>query len=455
MRSRLLSIAAAGLAICLFTSGCEGKTPLGVPSGPAGKSEPAEQASDALNAGKSEEDYDDDPIIIGGMAGEEKGKREEPDKDGNGGSEGEDAIIIGSAGEYPGGREAEDGEEKPSFEGYILSENDVSENGVYLKSVSEEGVVRIVFAGDINFDDHYTNMVTLRSRGGIEKCIDPRLIERMRNADICMLNNEFPYSDRGTPTPGKKFTFRADPSTVRMLDTMGVDIVSLANNHAYDHGEEALLDTFDTLKGASIPYVGAGHDIEEASKSVCFIAGGMKIAFVSATQIERSLPPDTKEAEEDSPGVLRTLDPSRFIKVIEEADQNSDFCIVYVHWGSEGTNHYEQSQHDLAAAYAKAGADLIVGDHPHVLQGFEYVEGVPVMYSLGNYWFNSKSLDTCLLEAVITGGELKELKFIPCRQSGCYTSEALRGGGDYERILEQMRGFSNGVNISGEGIVSQ
>ena len=77
---------------------------------------------------------------------------------------------------------------------------------------------------------------------------------------------------------------------------IGVDLVSLANNHAYDYGEQALLDTFSTLEGAGIPYVGAGRNIEEAKKPVYLIANGMKIAVVSATQIERNAVPDTKEA---------------------------------------------------------------------------------------------------------------------------------------------------------------
>ncbi len=354
--------------------------------------------------------------------------------------------------------EPEEPEEPPEnlFEGYLLSEEDVSENGVYCKSVKEEGRVSIVFAGDINFDKHYANMNALASRGGeIDQALSPDLMELLNGADICMINNEFPYSDRGTPTPNKKFTFRADPSTVRYLGDMGVDIVSLANNHAYDHGPDALLDTLDILKGANVPYVGAGRNIEEASRPVYFIAGGMKIAFVSATQIERSSPPDTKEATETDPGVLRTLDPARFLEVIREAEGNSDFVIAYVHWGSEGTNQYEASQKDLAKAYAEAGADLIIGDHPHVLQGFDYVDGVPVMYSLGNFWFNSKTIDTCAVEAVLEGGAISELRFLPCLQKGCHTTLFTEGDSEFTRIIDTERGYStSAVHIDELGFVT-
>lgn len=344
-----------------------------------------------------------------------------------------------------------------TFEGYVLSEEDVSENRVYCIPVKNEGEVVIDFAGDINFDDRYANMNALRSRaGGIFDSIDASLISRTNEADIFMINNEFPYSNRGTPTPGKKFTFRAKPETVSFMHDLGTDIVSLANNHAYDHGPDALLDTFDTLDEAGIPYVGAGHNIEEAMKPVYFIAGGMKISFVSATQIERSLPPDTKEATETEPGVLRTLDPEKFVSVIREAKQNSDFCIAYVHWGSENVNKYEAAQTELAKAYVDAGVDLIMGDHPHVLQGIEYIEDVPVIYSLGNYWFNSKTLDNCLIEVVLKDKEIKSLQFIPCMQYGCATHEVQQGSGDFERILMNVREWStDNVNIAPDGFITK
>jgi len=352
----------------------------------------------------------------------------------------------------------EDTEEpENSFEGYVLGEEDVSENGVHLKSTAENGVVRIDFAGDINFDDRYANMNTLRSRGnGIEGCIDASLLKRTNSADIFMINNEFPYSKRGTPTPNKKFTFRAKPETVSFLLDQGADIVSLANNHAYDHGPDALLDTFDTLNEAGIPYVGAGHNIDEAEKPVYFIAGGMKIAFVSATQIERSLPPDTKEATETEPGVLRTLEPERFLSVIRKAEDNSDFVIVYVHWGSENVNKYEAAQTELAKAYVEAGADLIIGDHPHVLQGIEYINDTPVFYSLGNYWFSSKTLDNCLVEAVIKDKSIETLQFIPCMQINCSTRELPKGSADYDRVLNNMREWStDNVTIDPDGYIKK
>lgn len=334
----------------------------------------------------------------------------------------------------------------------------VSEEAAEIPEEPESVSVSMIFAGDIAFDDRYANMVRLRERGGISECIAPSIVERMNRADICMINNEFPYSDRGTPTLNKKFTFRAKPETVEYLKVLGTDIVGLANNHAYDYGEEALLDTFDTLTKAGIPYVGAGRNIDEAAAPYYIEVKGVKIGFACATQIERSLPPDTKEATAASPGVLRTLDPTRFNETIKEADENSDFVVVFVHWGSENVNDVEEAQRELARGYAEAGADLIIGAHPHVLQGFEYVEGVPVMYSLGNFWFNSKPLDNCVVEAEVVSDEegtrLSLLKFVPCRQTNCYTAEEEPGSSEYMRILDFEREHSRDVTIDDEGVVT-
>ena len=262
----------------------------------------------------------------------------------------------------------------------VMVEVDMPEEETVSEDVIEYEPVSIIFAGDMNFDRRYANMNALAGRGGeITEALDEDIRSTMQEADITMINNEFPYSDRGTPTAGKKYTFRADPSTVRYLTDLGVDIVGLANNHAYDHGPDALLDTFDTLSGANIRYVGAGHDLTEAMTPQYIEAGGMTIAFTAATQIERSLPPDTKEATETDPGVLRTLDPEKYLQVIKEADENADFTIAFVHWGTENEHMYEASQRELAEKYAEAGADLIIGAHPHVLQGFGYAGDVPVV----------------------------------------------------------------------------
>lgn len=328
-------------------------------------------------------------------------------------------------------------------------------NKIYSIHASSPDEITLGFAGDICFHDGYSNMSALRERsGGIYDCVLPEVMEGIKGVDIFMANNEFPYSNRGTPTEGKQYAFRSKPENVNILHEMGIDIVGLANNHAYDHGPDALSDTVDILNEAKVPFVGAGKNIDEACKPAYFKINGKTISYTAATQIERVANPDTREATADSPGVLRTLDATRYVKVIEEAKANSDFCVAFVHWGSENTDLVEASQRDLAKKYVAAGADLIVGAHPHCLQGLDYVDGVPVIYSLGNFWFNSKTVDTGYLRVALNPDcTIKTLQFVPCVQEGCKTR--LAEGEKREWILNYMQGISNYAAIDGDGFITQ
>ena len=326
------------------------------------------------------------------------------------------------------------------------------ENNIYAKDAADPTQVSVAFAGDILFDPGYAVMSKLQQNGGqISAGIAPDLIEEMRSADIMVLNNEFPYSDRGTPTPEKQFTFRARPQTVSYLGDLGVDLVSLANNHAYDYGETAFLDTMDTLAQAGIAYVGAGRNLQEARRPVYYIINNMKIAFVAATQIERLDNPDTKGATDISAGVFRCWNGDNLLETVREARQNSDFVIVFLHWGTENQDTIDWAQEKQAPEVAEAGADLIIGAHPHCLQQISMVNGVPVVYSLGNFWFNSKTVDTGMVKVVLNENGLQSLQFIPCLQSGCKTS--LVQGEEKRRILNYMRGLSGSVQIDDDGYV--
>lgn len=336
----------------------------------------------------------------------------------------------------------------------ILSDEEyMVENNIYVKEAASKEHVSITFAGDILFDPDYGVMAALQLNGGnISDGILPDVISEMKSADIMMINNEFPYSNAGEPTPEKQFTFRADPSYVSYLNELGVDIVSLANNHAYDYGEEAFIDTMNALKGAGIPYVGAGADEHEAMMPVYYVINDMKIAIVSATQIEKADYPDTKGAGENSPGVFRCWNGEKLLQAVAEAKKNSDFVIVYVHWGTENQVETDWAQDKQAPELVDAGADIIIGSHPHILQKIDVIKGVPVIYSLGNFWFNSKTVDTGMVKIEVTKDGLKSLRFIPCLQSNYRT--ALVSGEEKERILNVMRNISGNVQIDSDGYVT-
>ena len=336
----------------------------------------------------------------------------------------------------------------------LADEKYCEENRIYAMPTISEDEITLAFAGDVSFAEEYTNMEILRQRGGdIRNCFDEFLLKEMQDADIFMLNNEFPYTDRGTAAEGKTYTFRAHPGSVKHLYDMGVDIVSVANNHVYDYGEVSLLDTLTTLEAAAMPYVGAGRNIEEAVKPVYFVANDYKIAYVSATQIEQGDYPNTKEAGENSAGVFRCWNPEKLYEAVAEAKANSDFVVVYIHWGIELADTLHWAQTDQAMGLAEAGADLIIGDHPHCLQEIAYMDDVPVVYSMGNFWFNSKTQDTGIFKATIDENGIKSLQFVPAIQSNCSTNIA--SDLDRQRILDYIQSLSPTINIDGKGYITK
>ena len=354
------------------------------------------------------------------------------------------------------GSETEEGAETPvddsRYADVLQDEAYMAEHNIYAKEAFSEEYVTLLFAGDILFDPNYSVMAKVLQNGGdIGNGIAPDLIGEMQSADIMMLNNEFAYSDRGAPTPEKQFTFRARPDSVAYLTDMGVDIVSLANNHAYDYGEQALLDSLQILQAEGIPYVGAGVNEQEASAPVYFIINDMKIAFISATQIERLDNPDTKGATETSPGVFRCFNGEKLMQTVAQAKEESDFVVVYIHWGTENQEETDWLQNKQAPELVEAGADLIIGDHPHILQRIEIIDGVPVIYSLGNFWFNSKPLDTGMVKVTISEEGLQSFQFSPCQQVNCRTS--MLEGEEKSRVLGEMRRMSGNVQIDEDGYV--
>ncbi len=340
--------------------------------------------------------------------------------------------------------------------GAILADKELcAKQHIYAADAMYEDEIKLLFAGDISLAEGYSIMGALRDKGGdISAGFSEETLSVMREADVFMLNNEFTYSNRGEPTPDKQYTFRANPDNVHYLTDMGVDIVSLANNHTYDYGQVSLLDTLDTLEGIDMPYVGAGRNIEEAMQPSYYIVNDTKIAFVSATQIERNDNPDTKGATKDSPGTFRCWFNDRVLDVIKEADDNSDYVVAYIHWGTELEENTDWAQDELAPKLASAGADLIIGDHPHILQRLDYAGNTPIIFSMGNYWFNSKTQDTGLLEVILnTDGSTKTVRFIPAIQSGCRT--AIVSGEEQTRILNYMQSISPHVSIDSDGYITK
>lgn len=314
----------------------------------------------------------------------------------------------------------------------------------------------VCFAGDINLDEAWcTTQYLNQQENGIRDCISEELISHMNQADVMCLNNEFTYSLGGAPLEGKAYTFRANPERVKILQELGVDIVKLANNHVYDYGSQALLDTFATLEAAEINYVGAGRNLQEAMEPVYIELDGKTVAFVAASRAEKYKM--TPQATEDTPGILRCYDTTLFLETIAKAKENADFVLAYVHWGTEYSYELEDVQLTTGKAYLDAGADVVIGAHSHCLQGMEYYNGKPIIYSLGNYWFNEKTLDTMLLDLHFYGDDMGgniEVKVIPAVQSG-FCTKIVTQEAEQERIYSFLEGISVNVEIDENGIVKE
>ncbi len=323
-------------------------------------------------------------------------------------------------------------------------------------SAPEKTSVNLGFAGDICFADPEQVMISYHAKGDdISKCIDPEYINLMNSMDIMWINNEFCYSDRGTPMPGKAWTFRSKPENVSILKDLGVDIVGLANNHIFDYGKDAFMDTLTTLKKAGIPYVGAGKNTAEASSPVYLEVGGLRIAYVAASRAEKYIL--TPEAGENTPGVLRCYDTARFVQSIKEARANADYVVALPHWGTERSTVLEKAQTSSGHEYIDAGADIVIGAHPHCLQGMEYYKGHPIIYSLGNFWFDEFPEDTMLLEVSLSGSKGSPLttavKVHPGTQTDLTTTLASSPAAR-SKILTRLEQISVNVTISEDGTVT-
>lgn len=322
-----------------------------------------------------------------------------------------------------------------------LNEAETKDN-VKLISVGEtDGDKKTVFTfgGDVCFADNYATMPYLeRQENGLYDCFASEWFDTMQSADIAMLNCEYAISDRGEPMPGKAYTFLSKPENTRFYNELGVDFVTLANNHVFDYGEDAFYDTLSTLDEYGIDHAGAGGNAEEAQKPFYYIIDGRKIAFISATRAEKYIL--TPEAKEDSPGVFRCYDTERLLEVIAETKQNCDYVVLFVHWGTEYSAKLERVQKTTSHEYIDAGADLIIGSHAHQLQGIEFYNGKAIFYNLGNFWFNAKSIETGLVRFELNADGSEEFYFLPGMQEGCEVSYEL-GTEKGREILDHLASY--------------
>lgn len=313
---------------------------------------------------------------------------------------------------------------------------------IMLEEREDESPLTMTFAGDLLLRDYFYEAL---KQEGVTGIMDESVLRQLKEADLTCLNQEFPIGVTGEPAD-KTYTFRVAPDATQYMTDMGIDVVTLGNNHSLDYGRSALEETFQALEQAEIGYVGAGRNLEEAKASYDVEIKGKKISILGASRV---IPYASWNASATESGLFTTYEPEALIKAIEQAEERSDFTVVYVHWGVEKSTHPEEYQRTLAKQYIDAGADLVLGSHPHVLQGFEYYNGVPIVYSMGNFIFNNRTTDSMMIEATLHDNLTCSLRVIPCGMSG--VKMTAKNEEASEKAYEYLTSISYNVQIDENG----
>jgi poly-gamma-glutamate synthesis protein (capsule biosynthesis protein) len=279
-----------------------------------------------------------------------------------------------------------------------------------------------------------------------ESLFAPELVEAVGAADACIVNLECCISERGTPAPGRAFNFRAPPVGVEALAYLGVDCVTLANNHALDFGPEAVLDTFEHLRAARIAWVGAGQDEEDARRPALLEAAGERVSIVAFADH-----PAEYAAAPGRPGIAfadlarRKLPDWVSARLRADEDRQSAPVLVCPHWGPNMAPAPTPLVRRAARALARNGASLVAGHSAHLFHG---VDG-RVLFDLGDFvddYRVDRNLrnDLGLLWLVdLDGDELASVEALPLKLDYCHTR--LADGDDSawitRRVIEACAGL--------------
>jgi poly-gamma-glutamate synthesis protein (capsule biosynthesis protein) len=239
----------------------------------------------------------------------------------------------------------------------------------------------------------------------------------LRSADFAALNLETAVTSRGAPQP-KTYHFRASPAAFTALRDAGVDLVTMANNHALDYGPVGLADTLAAARAARFPYVGIGMNAAAAWAPYVTTINGVRIAVVGVSQVAELA--SSWVATGSRPGEAHAIDLGRTLAAVRAARRIASVVVVFMHWGTEGEACPDPSQLSLAPKLAAAGASIIVGAHAHMLQGSGWLGHTFVAYGMGNFlwWERSYSTATGVLELTVHPHAPLTVRFIPAVVSG-------------------------------------
>jgi poly-gamma-glutamate capsule biosynthesis protein CapA/YwtB (metallophosphatase superfamily) len=311
------------------------------------------------------------------------------------------------------------------------------------------GRITIAAVGDVMLGGSMA--ATVRERGPDYPFDRTRAI--LAGADIAVGNLEAPFGTKGKAFK-KRFTFLVPPACAPALGNAGFDAVALANNHMMDYGPEPLKTTLFLLDSLGIAHSGAGLDAARARAPGIVERNGVTVAFLSYSRVH----PTQFWAGRKRPGTAAAIEPE-VVADIKAAKLRAKLVVVSFHWGAELMDRPKDYQARLAHAAVDAGADLVLGHHPHILQGLELYRGKLIAYSLGNFAFGSgsrKCTESVILITEFNDGKLTEVRAIPlCVDNHrVFYQPTPAAGGEGTRILDRLNaisrhlGFSLGVSDS-------
>jgi poly-gamma-glutamate synthesis protein (capsule biosynthesis protein) len=305
--------------------------------------------------------------------------------------------------------------------------------------------VTLAFGGDVHFEGIVRSKLNA-SPTSVMSAIAP-VFEK---SDLAMVNLETTVSYRGSPIPGKSYTFRAPPSAFRALKAGGVDLATVANNHGMDYGLTSFLDTLRYAKANHFPLVGGGRNAAQAYAPYRVTIKGQRIAILGATQVIDSNLIASWTAGAGKPGLASAYEVGRLTAAVRAARKVSDTVVVYLHFGTELLGCPTSAQYEITRKLIAAGADIVVGSHAHRLQGAGRRGRAFVAYGLGNFvWYSQNSIEsttTGVLKVVVTGRRIDGYKWVPARIVG--GSPTPLGGSARSAALSSWRGLRSCTNLS-------
>lgn len=306
--------------------------------------------------------------------------------------------------------------------------------------MSAPGTVRLMAVGDVMLARTIGRRIVRQGVDapwrGVKSLFD--------EADIVMANLECTISTRGTPWP-KDFNFRAPPAAADSLVAAGIDVVNLANNHALDYGIDAFEDTLAALDARGISHVGGGLNDEAAHAPLIIERNGLRIGILGYAlwfSPEPGMQMSQWTAGPDTPG-LAVAKPEDVARDVTALKPNVDVVIVTFHGGREYSHKPNAKVRAFTDAALAAGASLVIGHHPHVLQGYSQDDGTLIAYSVGDFvfdYFTGDPNDTAILDVTLSKSGVDSMSWIPIIIRNGFPQVAT--GTDAARIMARLQPIS-------------